>query len=255
MIKKMLNSEKIDKPFSLYALMAFSLISLVVLAVILTMIYVCRLSVGQDVFGTLYSMMQAVPLGVGIALMLSTSIWATSSLYMSDDKTEDKVFNELCLSPENILKYELVETYGDFITLGVTFKDNKTKNFFKNLKAIKAYDSLKNAIDEKRSSGESYEADPHSVVIDMLIREFRDYASFRAKDVARGAETPHLAGLLIQKYGAGLMQALSVVYRSNRAADKLSLVIDQETLKIDPDYKANNKARWEMRPADVMAAR
>ena len=42
-------------------------------------------------------------------------------------------------------------------------------------------------------------------VISGLSDEIREYAAGRAKDVARGAETPWLAALLPQKYGHGLL--------------------------------------------------
>ena len=55
--------------------------------------------------------------------------------------------------------------------------------------------------------------------IELLQAQVRDYARQRAKDVARGAETPRLAALLVQKYGKGVVDALAVVFDSARSAD------------------------------------
>jgi len=81
----------------------------------------------------------------------------------------------------------------------------------------------------------------------------KDYARSRANDVAKGAETPRLAALLLQKYGQGLVDAVALIFGSPRAADPLTLALDEEAAKIDPDYwKQHNSERWAGRPADVV---
>ncbi|MGV2886200.1 hypothetical protein [Paenibacillus taichungensis] len=89
------------------------------------------------------------------------------------------------------------------------------------------------------------------IVIDRLILEVKEYASGRAKDVARGAETPRLAALLLQKYGSGVTKAVSLIFDSPRAADPISKVLDEETAKIDPQWREHNQERWAGRPADI----
>ncbi len=44
-----------------------------------------------------------------------------------------------------------------------------------------------------------------------LIEEFRGYAHSRKNDVARGAETPALAALLVEKYGYGMVKAAQLL--------------------------------------------
>ena len=39
------------------------------------------------------------------------------------------------------------------------------------------------------------------IAIELLVREVQKHASGRSRDVERGAETPRLAALLLQKYG------------------------------------------------------
>ncbi|HBQ6954514.1 TPA: hypothetical protein L8O79_001759 [Klebsiella pneumoniae] len=73
------------------------------------------------------------------------------------------------------------------------------------------------------------------------------------KDVARGAETPRLAALLVQKYGKGVVDALAVVFDSARSADPVMAVVDEEVSRIDPLWQEHNRERWAGRPADVVA--
>ncbi|SHI11849.1 hypothetical protein [Pollutimonas bauzanensis] len=70
--------------------------------------------------------------------------------------------------------------------------------------------------------------------IERLVLQVREYASGRATDVARGAETPKLAALLLQKYGAGVIDAVATIFDSPRVADPINRVVDEETALIDP---------------------
>lgn len=88
-------------------------------------------------------------------------------------------------------------------------------------------------------------------VTEQLVRQLKEYAAGRASDVARGAETPRLAGLLIRKYGLGLVDAVSVVFDGPRAADLIAKAADEEAARIDPFWREHDRARWAMRPADI----
>jgi len=79
------------------------------------------------------------------------------------------------------------------------------------------------------------------IAVDALVRRVKDYARGRAQNVSRGAETPHLAALLLQKYGMGVIEAVSVIFDTPRAADPITQVLDQETAKIDPQWREHNK--------------
>ncbi len=87
--------------------------------------------------------------------------------------------------------------------------------------------------------------------LELLVRQIRDYAAARASDVARGAETPYLAALLVQKYGQGVADAAATIFDNARAADPVSLVVDEEVEKLDPDWRKHDQLRWAARPADV----
>jgi hypothetical protein len=89
------------------------------------------------------------------------------------------------------------------------------------------------------------------VAAGMLIEKIREYAQGRAANVARGAETPRLAALLVQKYGRGMVDAMTLIYDSQRAADAVSLAADHETSLIDPGWRNHDRERWATRPADV----
>lgn len=91
------------------------------------------------------------------------------------------------------------------------------------------------------------------IAVERLVQQVKDYASGRAKDVARGAETPRLAALLVQKYGRGVIDAVATIFDSPRAADPISEIVDDETAKIDPLWRDHDKERWAGRPADVVA--
>ncbi|MBA4688596.1 MAG: hypothetical protein H2184_15705 [Candidatus Galacturonibacter soehngenii] len=88
--------------------------------------------------------------------------------------------------------------------------------------------------------------------IENLIIKIREYARNRTSDIKRGAETPALAALLLQKYGEGIIDAIISVSDSNRVADPIQKVLDEELFKIDPEWKEHNKERWEGRPADIV---
>ena len=44
-------------------------------------------------------------------------------------------------------------------------------------------------------------------ILNDLKQKIEEYAANRLKDVKRGAETAHLAGLIVQKYGYGMADA------------------------------------------------
>ncbi len=89
------------------------------------------------------------------------------------------------------------------------------------------------------------------IIIEKITYKLKEYSQGKINDVKRGAETPRLAGLLLQKYGCGLVDAVTVFYDNPRVADSIYKILDEETFKIDPEWKMNNKERWESRPADI----
>lgn len=83
-----------------------------------------------------------------------------------------------------------------------------------------------------------------------LLEQVREYGAHRAKAVARGLETPRLAALLVQKYGQGVADAARLIL-GRRASREVMLAVDKAVERLDPDWRAHIRLRWESRPADL----
>ena len=82
-----------------------------------------------------------------------------------------------------------------------------------------------------------------------LERLINAYANIRATSVARGAETPQLAALLLRKYGAGMADAVTAIFDDASAAVPLTQLVDREVEKLDPQWRGHARDRWEATPA------
>ncbi|SOE95507.1 hypothetical protein SAMN05414139_08387 [Burkholderia sp. D7] len=85
--------------------------------------------------------------------------------------------------------------------------------------------------------------------VGALIEEIQRYAGNRAQDVARGAETPALAALMVEKFGEGLVKAAYLL--GVGCADELKHEIDRLVRKIDVHYPTHLQYRFEARPAGL----
>ncbi|AVT09667.1 hypothetical protein [Paracidovorax avenae] len=88
-------------------------------------------------------------------------------------------------------------------------------------------------------------------VVESLVRQVEEYAAGKFSDVARGAETPRLAGLLMQKYGRGVVDAAAIIFGSPRAADPISAAVDEATSALDPEWRVHDLERWAGTPSDI----
>lgn len=84
----------------------------------------------------------------------------------------------------------------------------------------------------------------------MYCASWQIMSMARKKDVARGAETQHLAGLLVQKYGYGLCDAFVEIFGSQFDGPTYGDV-DRAVAEIDPQWQENAKKRWAGRPAKI----
>ncbi len=84
--------------------------------------------------------------------------------------------------------------------------------------------------------------------IGQLIAEIRIYADGRKSDVARGAETPALAAVLVEKFGEGLAKAAHVFGSDN---SDLTREVDRLVREIDPQYRKHRQYRFDARPAGL----
>lgn len=91
---------------------------------------------------------------------------------------------------------------------------------------------------------------------ERVLAELRRYAANRLKDVARGAETRELAGLLVEKYGYGLAKALAVSRElAGLPAADLARDIEAVVLQVDPDAVEHRRNRWDAAPAGLALPR
>lgn len=87
---------------------------------------------------------------------------------------------------------------------------------------------------------------------ERVVDELRNYAASRKQDVLRGAESPELAALLVEKYGEGLVKTLHIAEDLlDVPSSRLRLEVDRLVLEIDPNAEENRKKRWDSRPAGV----
>lgn len=87
---------------------------------------------------------------------------------------------------------------------------------------------------------------------ERLLAELRRYAANRLKDVARGAETRELAGLLVEKYGYGLAKALAIVREvAGEPGLDLGREIERVVLEVDPEAVEHRSRRWDAAPAGL----
>jgi hypothetical protein len=78
-----------------------------------------------------------------------------------------------------------------------------------------------------------------------VIAEMQLYAESRKKDVVRGAETPGLAAVLVEKYGEGMARALHIAGLDSQVQRE----VDRLVREIDPDFETTKKARWAAKKA------
>ncbi|MEN9848691.1 MAG: hypothetical protein RL368_1431 [Pseudomonadota bacterium] len=94
------------------------------------------------------------------------------------------------------------------------------------------------------------------VLFELATEEIRNYGYKRASDVKRGAETPALAALLVEKYGQGIAKVLQLIEEldDERSVFSLLPIIQEEALRLDPQFLSNRTARWGARPAGISIA-
>lgn len=93
-----------------------------------------------------------------------------------------------------------------------------------------------------------------SIMLQRCIHEVNEYAKGRVSDVKRGAETPRLAALMLEKYVVGFVRAMRCIEQdvNLNITHEIQKVGDQLCLEIDPNFKENTTLRWDSRPADLI---
>lgn len=88
-------------------------------------------------------------------------------------------------------------------------------------------------------------------MLQQAVETITKYAQFRKNDVAKGLETPRLAGLLVQKFGEGMIAMLRQVTNNHDMVSSFSTTVDTLVSEIDPYWIEHAKSRWAARPADL----
>lgn len=78
----------------------------------------------------------------------------------------------------------------------------------------------------------------------QVLDDLRSYAESRRHDVDRGAETPDLAALLIDKYCEGLAKALWIAGIDSDVRQEGNRLCRE----IDPAFDEHRETRWAARP-------
>lgn len=93
-----------------------------------------------------------------------------------------------------------------------------------------------------------------NIVLERCLGEIQEYANGQKSDIKRGAETPRLAALLLEKFVYGMAKGFKQFEDGETIAIANDLIVlgDKLCLEIDPDFKQNRKARWDARPADLV---
>lgn len=92
-----------------------------------------------------------------------------------------------------------------------------------------------------------------NIVLERCLREIQEYSNGRKSDIDRGAETPRLSALMLEKFVYGMAKGFKQFEDAETIAiaNELIALGDKLCLEIDPDFIQNRKARWNARPADI----
>jgi hypothetical protein len=93
------------------------------------------------------------------------------------------------------------------------------------------------------------DADYTRICQERLLEELRIYARGRENDISRGAETPELAALLIEKFGLGMAAAAKALEFN---PGDLTKEMDRLCVQVDPEFNGNRQKRWAARPAGLI---
>jgi hypothetical protein len=85
----------------------------------------------------------------------------------------------------------------------------------------------------------------------VLQHRLWDYALRRQQAVQAGHETADLAGVLVQHFGSGMVEAVRALLGPDGelVATPLLAEVDQAVTHLDPDWQQHATQRWAARPA------
>jgi hypothetical protein len=88
----------------------------------------------------------------------------------------------------------------------------------------------------------------------VVTHRLWDYTVRRQQAVQAGHETADLAGVLVQQYGYGLVEAVRALVGSDGevVATLLLAAVEQAVAHLDPDWTYHETQRWAARPARLV---
>lgn len=87
--------------------------------------------------------------------------------------------------------------------------------------------------------------------VERLRLSIQDFADGQAREVERNSESPHLAALLVQSYGYGIVHAIQVIY-GEAAAQVVQSEVDHHVNNIDHQWLDHAHQRRRGHPADII---
>jgi len=82
-----------------------------------------------------------------------------------------------------------------------------------------------------------------------IIADIQSYAESRRNDVNRGAETPELAAVMIDKYAEGVSKALQIAGIDSRVRAEADKLVHE----IDSEFNEHRLTRWAGRPVALIS--
>jgi hypothetical protein len=101
------------------------------------------------------------------------------------------------------------------------------------------------------SSRSAYPALGRPAIQAVLQHRLWDYALRRQQAVQSGHETADLAGVLVQHFGSGMVEAVRALLGPDGegVATSLLVAVDQVVAHLDPAWRDHGFQRWAARPA------
>lgn len=81
--------------------------------------------------------------------------------------------------------------------------------------------------------------------VERLNARLVEEAEMRARECSQGLETPELGGLVVQKLGYGMAEAVKILEQVFDVRAPGAVDFDAATALVDPNWRENMHARWQ----------
>lgn len=133
--------------------------------------------------------------------------------------------------------------------------DNQTTPLFDRNSEV-CVDAVNRKIDPPLGTTTAYRFDGRGALdsIERVAARLHEYSLQRQADIARGAQTPRLAAMLMQTYGLAMIDAAQDVFGQVHVRTELQRHLNEQTDSLDPSWRDSIQARLNLRPADIQQA-